>query len=482
MKAERFKLLFFVIGLVVLLAPALSLGAKAPAIPEVMFILDGSGSMWGDAGGQKKIVAARAVLVEIVPKLPEEVKIGLTAYGHRRKGDCNDVQVIAETGGMTRKRLLSKIRAIQPKGKTPIAGSIKLVADKLKTKENETTIVLISDGLETCHDDPCGVVKALKSAGLKFVLHVVGFDVDAKGKKQLGCLAEAGGGQYYSAGDAASLTAALEKVRAQVETKVKAAKSKKVKKKTKLGKLKLTMPKSSLRTTGEVHIVRAKDGKVIKKAKPAASKTHPLLAGEYKLVLAMSNSNYQPPSMAPAGEFTIVGGETTEINLGAIVLNRAKGLGDAAHTVILIDEGTGKTFVGNFAKGNDYYLWKTKPAPAGSYTLALHYARSEKPAVVVTGIRVQAGKEAVVTLDSGIALKKGGDVVGWDLHPAGSDKPIMEIRRRSDNDYPIWKQFPALPGSYDLYVHLRGMDEPLPVGEGIEIKAGETTVFDPELD
>ena len=177
-----------------------SSNAAAPNYPEVVFILDASGSMWGQAGGKAKIAIAKEVMAQAVPGLPAEVRLGLVAYGHRKKGDCSDVEVLVAPGSSDRAGLLKKVQALSPKGKTPIAGSLKQTAEMLKSKENETTIVLVSDGMETCDADPCGVVKALKASGIKFVLHVVGFDVDAKGKQQLTCLAQAGGGKYFSAG------------------------------------------------------------------------------------------------------------------------------------------------------------------------------------------------------------------------------------------------------------------------------------------
>ena len=76
----------------VLFIPGLS--ASAEEYPGIMFILDGSGSMWGPAGSQTKIEAARDVMHQVVPSLPQELTIGLTSYGHRRKGDCSDVEVL----------------------------------------------------------------------------------------------------------------------------------------------------------------------------------------------------------------------------------------------------------------------------------------------------------------------------------------------------------------------------------------------------
>ena len=457
------------------------LSVHSAEMPEVMFILDGSGSMWGSAGEMRKIEAAKKVMTQVVPALPEGVKVGLTVYGHRCKGDCGDVEIIIPSDSTDRAGLLAKVNAINPKGMTPIAASVRMVAEELKSKEVETTIVLISDGIETCNADPCGVIKDLKNSGIKFVLHVVGFGVDAKGKQQLTCLSEAGGGTYISASNADSLLAALETVKKEVEVKVEKAKTKTVKAKTRLGKLKITIPKSALITQGEIKIVRKRDNKVIKKAGPKAEGIHPLLAGQYEIVLQFNNTNYAPASEASLGQFDVKGGEVTEINLGALINNKAKGLGDGAVAIAVMLPDSDKPFVRNDAGGNDYYIWKPKPLPAGTYDLALVYGRSPELFRVIRDIKIEKDKETVVTLDSGIQLKPNPEIVSWGLIPEGREKYILKVKRRWDNDWPLWKSFPVAPGKYNLNVFLRGMDEPLPAGEGIEIKKGEILLFDPGL-
>lgn len=54
---------------------------------------------------------------------------------------------------------------------------------------------------------------------MKFVMHVVGFDVTDEDQTQLACIAEAGGGKYFGAADAARLLAALQAVRARKSRK-----------------------------------------------------------------------------------------------------------------------------------------------------------------------------------------------------------------------------------------------------------------------
>ena len=197
------------------LLPAATIAAENS---QMFFILDGSGSMWGDAGGQTKIEAAREVMNTLVPSLPPELRIGLAAYGHRRKGDCKDIEVLMRSSEGNRDELLSHVQSIRPKGKTPIADTIKLVVETVKTDEAETVIVLVSDGKETCEPDPCGVVRALKETGINFILHAVGFGVKGEAVEQLQCIAQAGGGRYFQADDVAGLNEALTTVAESVVT------------------------------------------------------------------------------------------------------------------------------------------------------------------------------------------------------------------------------------------------------------------------
>ncbi|MBU4384396.1 MAG: VWA domain-containing protein [Proteobacteria bacterium] len=475
MPRKAFALFALLLTALILCAPTSQ--AAAPNYPEVVFILDASGSMWGQAGGKAKIAIAKEVMAQAVPGLPAEVRLGLVAYGHRKKGDCSDVEVLVAPGSSDRAGLLNKVQALSPKGKTPIAGSLKQTAEMLKSKENETTIVLVSDGMETCDADPCGVVKALKAGGIKFVLHVVGFDVDAKGKEQLTCLAQAGEGKYFSAGDAAGLLAALEAVKKEVTVKVEAAKTTTTKAKSRLGKLKMSLPADSLKSLAGFRIIRLKDNKVLKEAKKVEGE-HPLLAGKYKVVLLFAQPNYRKPDEAVLGEYEIKGGEVTEVVLGAVAINIAKELTQAVEGVSLIDQKSGQPFITHVSRDNDYYMYKTRPVPPGTYALRLHYSLSPEPTVVAKDLKVSAGQTATATVDSGIALKKAPGVTAWNLHPNGQDKPILQVRRRFDNDFPLWKAFAVPPGSYDLYVLQKGMTEPLPVGEGIKVEKGKTVVFD----
>lgn len=455
--------------------------AEAP-LPEVFFILDGSGSMWGEMGDQTKIEVAKNVLETAVADLPGDIRLGFAAYGHRREKDCTDVEILLQPGSGDREALVEMARALVPRGMTPIARSCREVGELLRGRESETTVVLVSDGVETCDENPCEVVSEMRAEGIRFVMHVVGFGLEEGEEAQLECIAKAGGGRYFSATDSDLLLAAMQDVGAEVAVKLEKAKTVTVKKSTGLGKLHLTFPENGLAGLAGIRIVRPSDGKQIKEAElKGADTTHPLLAGEYELLLLFANSNMRPPTAVSLGGFEIAGGETTGVALGVVTFNVADNLVDQnIDAVSLVNSDSRDTLVTIRENGNDYYLFKPKVAPAGEYDFVIHYYRSPSPTVIASGISVATGAEAFVTLDAGIRLEQfDAGVTGWDLVPAGGGgEPLLVVRRGWDNDEPLWRRFIVPAGTYDLLVRLKGMDEPLPAGEAIEIHRGETVHFD----
>jgi len=176
---------------------------------DAILILDASGSMWGQIEGTAKIEIAKNVLEGLLNDLPTTSRLGLMAYGHNKKGDCSDIQMLTEIGA-SRDESKAAIKSINPKGKTPISASVKMAAEKLKYTENKATVILISDGIETCNLDPCALGKQLEKDGIDFTTHVVGFDiVDQKTEEQLQCLATSTGGRYLSVASAGELSLAL---------------------------------------------------------------------------------------------------------------------------------------------------------------------------------------------------------------------------------------------------------------------------------
>jgi Ca-activated chloride channel family protein len=103
------------------------------------------------------------------------------------------------------------VNRLNPKGKTPLTEAVRKAAEALKYTEEKATVILVTDGIETCEADPCAVASELEKLGVDFTAHVVGFGLSEEEGKQVACLAENTGGLYLQAGDAAELTDALTK-------------------------------------------------------------------------------------------------------------------------------------------------------------------------------------------------------------------------------------------------------------------------------
>ena len=147
----------------------------------------------------------------------DRVNLGVVAYGHRSKGDCKDIEKVIPVGPVDAKAYMSVINGIAPKGKTPITDAVRLSAEELRYTEDKATVILVSDGLETCEADPCALASELEQAGVDFTAHVVGFDLKDKDTSSLRCLAETTGGKYLAADNADDLGDAIGQVVAEVK-------------------------------------------------------------------------------------------------------------------------------------------------------------------------------------------------------------------------------------------------------------------------
>ncbi|MEZ5464073.1 MAG: VWA domain-containing protein [Lysobacteraceae bacterium] len=197
--------------LAVAVAALLAVSSPLLAAENVMLVLDASGSMWGQIDGRNKIEIAREATGKVVSDWDQSNQIGLIAYGHRRKGDCADIETLIPLGRMEGDVFMDTVNALNPKGMTPLSQAVIDAAAALKSSEQKATVILVSDGEETCKLDPCAVGAELEKSGVDFTAHVIGFDVQNPAHQaQLRCLAENTGGRYFNARDAQELSSAVQ--------------------------------------------------------------------------------------------------------------------------------------------------------------------------------------------------------------------------------------------------------------------------------
>jgi Ca-activated chloride channel homolog len=194
------------------LCVGLALLSPLPALSEgrSIIVLDASGSMWGQIEGRTKLEIVREALAEVLVGVPPETELGLIAYGHRSQGDCNDIELIVPPAAGTAAAISDAAQNLQFLGKTPLTESVRQAAVELRSSEEKATVILITDGIETCNADPCALGAELEATGVDFTAHVVGFGLSAEEGAKVACLADSTGGLYIQASDAGALKDALQ--------------------------------------------------------------------------------------------------------------------------------------------------------------------------------------------------------------------------------------------------------------------------------
>jgi len=171
---------------------------------ETLIVLDLSNSMLGQVDGRTKLSTARTVMEALTEAVPPRTRMGLMAFGHRRPGDCDDIEVLVSPGPVSARVFARLANPLVPRGRTAIANALHEAARSVPR------VLLITDGGENCAPDPCAEVRAIKASRPTFVAHIFGLDVvDPKEAADLRCMAEATGGRYFSAPSMPDLAAAI---------------------------------------------------------------------------------------------------------------------------------------------------------------------------------------------------------------------------------------------------------------------------------
>lgn len=463
---RRQPLSFFpgIIILIILLTSTVAVSAGNHS-NNMVFIFDASGSMWGQVKGIAKIQIAKEVLTDMIMDLPEGINVGLVAYGHRKKGDCSDVEELVPLNVLNKEKLISTIKAINPKGKTPITLSIQTTADNLKAVQEEITIILVSDGKETCAGDPCELVRKLKESGARFVMYVIGFDVRGEEKKQLECIAKAGGGTYYEANDAADFKAAAKNV---------------VDDAGKWGYFKITALKNGkpYKPWVEINIKGGKknftSGPVETKKRKPGKRTFRLPPGIYDIKVIDNKIPKQPfvnfPGILIAEGQTVE--KTADFTGGALKVTTLIN-GKPFNAAVEISTSDGKKYFSHWTSSGV----RTFDLPAGTYNVKVvnHTIPVILPAETFTGIKIGAGKTVEKTADFSVGfLKVTASKAGKPFNT-----PVDLYTSDGKKYYTHWtsggvRVFSLLPGKYDAKVLDIQEQGKMKAFTGIQVEKGKT--------
>lgn len=183
---------------------------------NLLFLVDASHSMIekipsGDGYKEEKMDGAKRVLQQTIANLPPDIHVGLRVFGQGFSNDpysdCQQSALLVPIGRNNRRAVIEKVRELRAHGLTPLTYALTQAENDLRYCNGPKTIILISDGAETCGGDPCAYIDRLAQLGVKIKVDIVGLGLkrDKDAKEQLGCIARVSGGKYYDANTAAEL-------------------------------------------------------------------------------------------------------------------------------------------------------------------------------------------------------------------------------------------------------------------------------------
>ncbi len=187
---------------------------KPPPTTRILFVFDGSQSMYGRWQSDMKITIARKLLSNLLDSLinVENIELALRAYGHQHPFPpqiCNDTKLIVPFAKDNIPTIKHKLKSITPKGTTPIAYALEQAGYDFPECDNcRNIIVLITDGLEECDGDPCAVSYALQKKGVVLKPFIIG--IGRNFAEAFDCV-----GTYFDASSEAEFSKALNVVISQ---------------------------------------------------------------------------------------------------------------------------------------------------------------------------------------------------------------------------------------------------------------------------
>ncbi|MCH2164805.1 MAG: hypothetical protein MK098_09165 [Marinovum sp.] len=169
-----------------------------------------------------RIVDAGETMQTVLPEVAGLRDMGLMVYGPGEQIQCENVNLHFPPMPEAEGAILSVIENAKPAGHTALAKATRMAAEALGNGRVPATLMLITDGKDTCYGRPCALAAELAPSDLK--VHMIGFRVHADALNWKGgdagpedekipaiarCLADETGGVYVSANSLHELIEAL---------------------------------------------------------------------------------------------------------------------------------------------------------------------------------------------------------------------------------------------------------------------------------
>jgi len=189
----------WIVTLLLLIPTWLSAQAPKDKTTRVLFIIDGSSSMlekW--SGNLNRFKAGGELVHQIMDSITmnnPNVEFGLRVFGHNYtvdKNNCLDTRLETPFAPYNQDLLFGRLQLIQPQGVSPIALSLKESAevDIVNPQKYAYSLILITDGNESCGGDICAVMQRLMNFKIAFKPYIISLNNDKSLVSQYDCMGE----------------------------------------------------------------------------------------------------------------------------------------------------------------------------------------------------------------------------------------------------------------------------------------------------
>lgn len=183
------------------------LGIKGDVIE---LVVDYSGSM------EQWIKIAVSTLKSILPKISPETNVGLRVFGQHTGqpfvsvifNGCQATSQVVRPAVKNTANVISGLNKTKIGYATPLTYALKrtVYGDFAGISHNtKKKIVLVTDGGESCNEDPCAFIRSIAAQRKDIIVDVI----MVNGSNNLRCLSNATGGKYYNINNASEFGTAM---------------------------------------------------------------------------------------------------------------------------------------------------------------------------------------------------------------------------------------------------------------------------------
>lgn len=149
-----------------------------------------------------RMVTAQQATINVLQRLPSDVSTGLVVVD-----ECPASRNLGRYAPSQRGQMMSRLRGLSPRQGTPLADGILEAGQLVDGVNKESTILLVSDGGESCGGDPCMVARDLARRKPHLKINVV----DIGGSGAAACVAQATGGKVFTVSNLSELQTGLDR-------------------------------------------------------------------------------------------------------------------------------------------------------------------------------------------------------------------------------------------------------------------------------